>query len=1180
MGLYKKYEEHVINKTIKGYESIIRNINMHYSDMLKVIDGDLNFNSQIDSCIRRGEEAFDEYLGEYKNSSFVDQGFISLMSSINNYSKRQKDFDRCYSLIDEMIRNSNIENKEQLLKKDWTNKLESLYAMSNKSGHTNYDNTYLFIVGSAFIPEYMKLLMEIKPLVDAKKNEGFTLLDAIKYALDEKNIKINDSKILSTLYTKRNKHLTDNNRLREEYKDRYIKNYFIKETNGLKQQYRQKLNNGVSKEEILKEILPYAYALVKAACKYSKGMEAYDVQLMGAIALNEGNVASMYTGEGKSLTAIFAAYLNALTGEEVDIFTPNDYLSKRDSESAREVLNLLGMNVGCVLVNEQSTLEKQNAYKCDIVYGSSTAFAFDYLKDTTANPENIVSRLEKPGFVIVDEADQILINNALNPYQLTTSNSNLTKQDRIDNKNAKRYIELALEIEKMLSKSRYVSKSQYEYECITGENKEYTPIMNEKFSLLIGTNDVYLTEKGEKELFYYLMYDAALDLVRKSCDYFKGNPLYELGVDYLYRKDELVLTVSGFDKACTDLEDFRELNKKWLTDPNLQSIRKYLSNALTARYITKQGMDYQVMEDVDGSRKIVLLQDGRIMPDSKFTEGLHEAIEIKEGIEINLDKGNNLIDSSLASISNRALLYRYGKVSGMTGTPSKDVFKEIYNLNTIDIPRNQNYLYDKGKRLVAPFKRKDRPIVLCSTDSKKIELMVTESVNSYLKGQPVLLVGDNEEVVKKVHGTFVKITPKLGAKLLLSNKNLEEEAEIISKAGMKSSITVASEMAGRGTDIKLGGKDIDIEKIKHNIFMQEAQDYINESGIKKSSDVLDRIIESIKLKYKESKIHRELVDRKVEEEIQNIKEQIYSSGGLRYIQMNPFRTSRNDNQGRGRVNRQGEPGETITYASIQDLANIGVSKQNLDALSNMLVSREYIDDKEAKGLISESILSAQEENEYNDNLTIASTDSMDLAMSSIGGRILEKRAEIIRSESESNYMNSSIDALVSQVIKENVPINKTGVASKDKYRISKLKLNSTDFASSVREVFGVEISEEAILDNCVDVYDLKCFVEDKVSTKLKEIVRTSPKGEFTRKTKKKFLDHINQVYSDFLYSSKAVELQRFNDSLAQNTSHNRFKTLEEIYNECYADSLKKTLKNIFRPNMTAKSYEEENIKKY
>lgn len=1166
MGLYKLFEKTINNKTLNKYESIIKDINKYYYEFSKIYKEKEFLDSQIDSCIKRGADAFNEYLGEYLNSAVAEDEFLNLISKLNNLAIQQPNMDRCYKLVDSFIQTSSLEDKEELLKKDWTNKLKHLLSVVGDNQIT-YNDAYLFMISVALFKQDKDMFGNIKPLIDEQIKQGKTYIDSIKYVIDSKGIVVDVNKILSALYKARENQLKYNNKLRELYKDKYIKNFFITETNKLKSKVKTGIEAGKDKEQVLESILPIAYGLVKAACEYSKGVVAYDVQLMGAIAMNEGKIAEMYTGEGKTLTAIFSAYLNALTNQEVNIFTPNDYLSNRDANDNKEIYNLLGLTVGCTLVDGQSIEEKKKAYQADIVYGSSTAFAFDFLKDTNADYESIVGRSQKPGFVIVDEADQILINNALNPYQLT-GGANLTKQDIIDNRQVKYYINLALDIEKMLSKNIYVARNQYEYECITGDNKEYTLKMNDKYSLLVGINEVYLTTRGEKELFYYFMYDKASKMVEEASDYFENSDSYVIGRDYLLKDGNVVLTVEGFDKACQNIQEFSEMNMNWLTDEESLVIRKYLNNALVARYIMQKGRHYQVgIDPKNQEQRVFVLQDGRIMPDSKFTEGLHQALEVKEGLDIQISHGERLLDSVLASISNRALLSRYDKVSGMTGTASYNAFKEIYGLDTFKVPKNKEYLYKKGLISTAPFKRKDRPVVLCKTDEIRMQHIITETVNSYLKSQPVLILSDNDEIVKRVYDSIVKINSKLTPNILISNKNLEEEADIISRAGIKGAITVASEMAGRGTDIKLGGLSSKTrDEILTDVLLERTSKFFEKSGIPKDENIFDRVFASIKLEYETYEYYRDEIDNIIDSKINDMTKEMVEIGGLKYIQVNPFRTTRNDNQGKGRVGRAGEPGETIMYVTPDDLSKLGADREDLQVLVNLLAEKETIDDISANGMISDVIHTVQQTNEYNDNMRIASTDTMDFAMSSIGFRILKQRTNIILSDDVTPHLDSSIQNVVGDLLYNNLTKKEQRKLSQDSYRLSRIGINYDALNYSLMNIFGLEISEEEVFERCTDVSDLKQFISDKAISKLE---RASSKS----KAKNALLEQVNQVYKDFLHSAKLVELQQFNDKLVGNTSHDRTSELETIYRECNIKTLKKTIKSIFKLNLKEKHEE-------
>ena len=470
----------------------------------------------------------------------------------------------------------------------------------------------------------------------------------------------------------------------------------------------EEFKSELKKGKTLDDILPDAFAVVREASKRVLGMRHFDVQLIGGIILHQGRIAEMKTGEGKTLVATLPAYLNALTGEGVHVITVNDYLAKRDSEWMGKVYSFLGLTVGLV-INGMKPDAKQEAYNCDITYGTNNEFGFDYLRDNMVVYKNqLVQR--KLNYVIVDEIDSILIDEARTPLII----SGRANQASDIYKKADRFV------------------SRLEPRVIIEED----------------VKDFKQQDDNEK-------YDYVVDLKAKSAS----------------------LTMKGIDKA------EKEFGLKNLDDIENSELVHAINQALRAHGIMKKDVDYIVK---GGEVLIVDEFTGRIMYGRRYNNGLHQAIEAKEHVRV-ADESK-----TLANITFQNFFRMYNKLSGMTGTAmtEQEEFNEIYKLDVIEIPTNK------------PMIRKDNPDVIYKNEDAKFNAVVADVKESYEKGQPVLVgtisIDKSEKLSKLLRKQNIPHN-------VLNAKFHEKEAEIIAQAGKYKAVTIATNMAGRGTDIMLGG---------------------------------------------------------------------------------------------------------------------------------------------------------------------------------------------------------------------------------------------------------------------------------------------------------------------------------------------------------------------------------------
>ena len=451
------------------------------------------------------------------------------------------------------------------------------------------------------------------------------------------------------------------------------------------EEFKERLKNG----ETLDDILVEAFALAREAAYRTIGEKAYFVQLVGGLAIHYGNIAEMKTGEGKTLTTIFPAYVNALTGEGVHVVTTNEYLSSRNAEWMGPVYDLLGVSVG-VNLREMSPKEKQEAYNKDILYSTNNEIGFDYLRD------NMVVRLEdkvqrKLNFCIIDEVDSILIDEARTPL--------------------------------IISGGAFNAKNLY----VDADRAVKTLKDVEDYDIDVKTKNVSLTEEGSK----------------KIEKYFHLKNLYDL--------DNTALV-------------------------------HHLNQALKANYGFKKDVDYVVQDD-----EVIIVDPftGRLMHGRQFSEGLHQAIEAKEGVTINTET------QTLATITFQNLFRMYKKLAGMTGTAKteEEEFTNIYNMYVIEIPTNKEVI------------REDYADLVYATSKGKYNAIINYVKEIHKTGEPILIGTISVEANEYLSGLLKKAGLKHE---VLNAKNHEREAEIIAKAGEVGAITLATNMAGRGTDIKLG----------------------------------------------------------------------------------------------------------------------------------------------------------------------------------------------------------------------------------------------------------------------------------------------------------------------------------------------------------------------------------------
>ena len=553
---------------------------------------------------------------------------------------------------------------------------------------------------------------------------------------------------------------------------------------------KAELKNG----KTLDEILPDAYAVVREASDRVLKMKHYYVQVVGGIALHQGRIAEMRTGEGKTLVETLPAYLNALTEKGVHIVTVNEYLAKRDSEWMGKIFEFLGLSVGITL-SGQNQEQKRNAYLADITYGTNSEFGFDYLRDNMC--VELKQKVQRGhNFAIVDEVDSVLIDEARTP-------------------------------------------------------------------LIISGGKGFKNTEG---------YTKARDFVatlKKDVD-----------VEIDEEKKQVRLTDSGVAKA----ERYYGIAN--ISDVDNMEQDHYINNALKARFMFELDKNYIVR---DGEVLIVDEFTGRVMAGRRYSDGVHEALEAKEHVEIHDE------NVTVATITYQNYFRLYGKLSGMTGTAKTEEteFNKIYKLDVVQIPTNK------------PVIRKDYPDIVYGNEKAKFNGIANEVKEHHDKGQPVLVgtvtVEKSEELSKMLKKAGIK-------HVVLNAKNNEMESAIVAQAGKIGAVTIATNMAGRGTDILLGGNPEFMAKSK---MKQEGFEEYQLAGATSFAPTDDEKILEAKKRYNE--LYAEF-----KKETDAEKEKVIALGGLCIIGTERHESRRIDNQLRGRAGRQGDPGESVFYISLED----------------------------------------------------------------------------------------------------------------------------------------------------------------------------------------------------------------------------------------------------------------------
>jgi len=734
-------------------------------------------------------------------------------------------------------------------------------------------------------------------------------------------------------------------------------------------EFRQRLTDG----ESLDDLLPEAFAVVREASQRVLGMRHFDVQMIGGFVLNQGKISEMRTGEGKTLVATLAIYLNALEGEGVHLITVNDYLAQRDSEQMGQLYRFLGLSTGVILSGMESDARRA-AYACDITYGTNNEFGFDYLRDNMAfSLEDKVQR--KLHYAVVDEVDSILIDEARTPLIISGP--------------AEDSSELYQSIDKLIPN---LSKQIGEGEEVEVEG-DYT--VDEK------AKQVHFTETGHEKI-------------------------------------EDLLTQAGLLAENASLYDAVNI-----------SLMHHVTAALRAHVLFQLDVDYIVQDN-----QVVIVDEftGRTMPGRRWSEGLHQAVEAKEGADIQNE------NQTLASITFQNYFRLYTKLSGMTGTADTEAFElqSIYGLEVIVIPTHRD------------MQRKDEADQIYLTTAEKYDAIVVDIKQCVETKQPVLVGTSSIESSEYLHNLLVKqkITHEV-----LNAKQHEREAHIIAQAGSPGSITIATNMAGRGTDIVLGGS-LDVELLALGEQATEADK--------------EKVTQAWQIRH----------------------DAVLASGGLHIIGSERHESRRVDNQLRGRSGRQGDAGTSRFYLSLEDnLMRIFASERMAGLMQKLgMEEGEAIEHP----WVSRAIENAQKKVEgHNFDIRKQLLEYDDVANDQ-RKVIYEQRDELMAQDEVAETIVSMRQSVLDDAISTYIPPNSID----EQWNISGLEdALRDDFALdlNVREWLDQEndLDEESLRQRIIDKAETECKAKEEAVSS--ELMRNFEKAIMLQTLDSQWKEHLAQM---------------------------------------------------------------------
>lgn len=1007
--------------------------------------------------------------------------------------------------------------------------------------------------------------------------------------------------------------------------------FLMRQTNTLRNEIKIYISLGFSEEESLMRVLPKAYATVKVASDFLWDKPHYDVQLIGGILLNEGYASEMATGEGKTLTAALPTYLNALLGKGAHVITPNGYLAKRDFEEMSELYQLVGLSCGLAeergklseediqtkvieildakldkytenarseeernrmiaeyltdkknavevaqarrlaqtALTKEGELKRKQAYQADITYGSASAIAFDYLyDDIETNAQNMVHRQGNPNFVVVDEMDAVLFDDATTPFSLSGTQSDdelaITDEDREYeesriNKANYAVFRIFSENQALIERNKTTGqkdrliltiKDEHSFDNLTADysNESEKYDMTRAVIINSSTKEYKLTTLGMTLLFQYYCNKDINKLMTANRDAiiamkYEDGPMYREGLDYTIDANGQInmeprafahLVISGIIPELTTcfnrfgIDGYRENEAR-------------IDNALKAWFILEENVDYKLSVPSDAKnpreRIISLVMNGRTAEGRVYSNGLQQAIEAKEKHLKRKDFTirETKIKNTLASIPTASFFQRYNKFAGMTGTAAIEAFKELYAIPTHEVPRNKpRQVIDHGDRMYP------------STEEKN-EAIFREVYESYQKQQPVLLsttsIEESEKLYKYLQKRFDAKGININIPVLNANvDDMEEEAEIVSRAGLPGAITISTEMAGRGTDIKLGGEVPDVSDLMKFVADERISDMMTALAAKgvinaENHDKFEAQVRKSVLA-KEDDLEREAIQRRksIKAKKDMMEQQVLDAGGLKVIGSGHFAYSRVDGQVKGRCGRQGNKGEVVFYNDREDLLKVGVPKSIADQLQEQAKKAPIIENPSIGNTpIYDVIYDAQAKMEAVVQQSIKHSQEVEREVAAYRKFLRTQKEDLKRGNDYIDAVEYMIEETVKSIILSSS--SKDYPSFTDKTKISKAHLDLEDFTSLASEFLGVEVDLNQI-KQFKTLGELREFVTSQGIDTLEQRIKTEGKEQVNTQCKEIVDRCLARTWYDFEEYVETIKHQDMLNRMAQVATEN------------------------------------------
>ena len=888
---------------------------------------------------------------------------------------------------------------------------------------------------------------------------------------------------------------------------------------------------------------------------------------------------------------------SAKTEEEHKVLVKKFFADKKNAYDIH-VARKLALDI----LQKEDTLKRQKAYAADITYGSASAVAFDYLyDDIERNSANVVQRKGLPNFAVVDEVDAVLFDDATTPFSLSGNQTDeeiaITMEEQ---KAAEKKIRLAnWAVYKIITESENLAKrnskiglkdrlvltikDEYSFEkLIRGEAEESEEFdMTRAVIINANTKEYKLTTVGETIMFQYFCLGDLTKILKENKDFIiglkeNGEKVYREGYDYEIKNDRIVMEPRALAHliVCGQIPELTARFNRFGLEERI-NYQAEIDNALRAWFILEEDVDYKLSVPSNAKsakeRIVSLVMNGRTAEGRVYSNGLQQAIEAKEEVK----KGSKFtirgtkIKNTLASIPTASFFGRYKKFAGMTGTAAIDAFEQLYGLLTHEVPRNRpRQVIDHGERMYA-------------SSSEKNEAIFQEVLKSHKKGQPVLLsttsIEESQNLFAYLDRRFKEEGINVTIPVLNANVDkLEEEAAIVSKAGLPGAITISTEMAGRGTDIKLGGEVPDVSDLMKEIGENrvlstiEALEKAGVVTLENREKMEEQVRRKVFSKENEDELEKTAIKRRIaiKSKKDQMEKEALEAGGLKVIGSGHFAYSRVDDQVKGRCGRQGNKGEVIFFNDREDLLRIGVPKTKADAFQQQASRGPIIEDVRGATPLSDAIYEAQAKTEEMTKASIVQSQEIEKEVAKYR-RVLRVQRETIK---DNNDYIDVVDFMLEETVKSVLmrSSKKEHPSFTDKTRLSKAHIDLDELASLSSEFLGVDISREE-LKSFRTLGEVREYITEKGKNTLETRVKEKGKEEVNLECKEIVDKFLGRLWYDFEHYVDTIKHQTMLNKMAQiNMEGLIAPQLDRAFSHCVESERAMIVREIINPEYRSK----------